>query len=160
MAGIDPIMIMLVVISFGVGFAIWYFREDLFTKRTRKTITEAQIEERLVQIRQLARSSHFRDASLLMWDTFRIGARDFIGVTRAPAQTARDLGMAVMTRTGGAIDPQSLNSIVTVFEKARYSNVPMTITEFNDALSGLHSFLQVATSMAPQVGGEEIPEEV
>lgn len=156
---INPLLIILIVVSFGVGFAVWYFREDIFKKRARKTITEAQIEERLVQIRQLARQQNFREASLLMWDTFRIGARDFIGVTRAPAQTARDLGMAVMTRTGGGIDPQSLNSIVTVFEKARYSNVPMTITEFNDALSGLHTFLQVATAMAPQVTTEVVEEE-
>ncbi|MFW9915363.1 MAG: DUF4129 domain-containing protein [Candidatus Thorarchaeota archaeon] len=151
---IDPLLIILVVGGFGIGFAVWYFRESLMPQRARKTITEAQIEERLVQIRQLARQQNFRDASLLMWDTFRIGARDFLGVQRAPAQTARDMGMAVMTRSGGGLDPQSLNNIVSVFEKARYSNVPMTITEFNDALSGLHTFLQIATAMAIEAAGE------
>ncbi|MHA2272928.1 MAG: DUF4129 domain-containing protein [Candidatus Hodarchaeales archaeon] len=151
---IDPLLIILVVGGFGIGFAVWYFRESIMPQKARKTITEAQIEERLVQIRQLARQQNFRDASLLMWDTFRIGARDFLGVQRAPAQTARDMGMAVMTRSGGGLDPQSLNNIVSVFEKARYSNVPMTITEFNDALSGLHTFLQIATAMAVAAAGE------
>jgi hypothetical protein len=68
--------------------------------------------------------------------------------------------MAVMTRSAGALDPQSLNNIVSVFEKARYSNVPMTITEFNDALSGLHTFLQVATAMAIEAAGVGAEQEV
>ncbi|MFQ5977671.1 MAG: DUF4129 domain-containing protein [Candidatus Heimdallarchaeota archaeon] len=157
---IDPLLIIAIVGAFGIGFAVWYFRESIIPQKARKTITEAQIEERLVQIRQLARQQNFRDASLLMWDTFRIGARDFLGVQRGPAQTARDLGMAVMTRSAGALDPQSLNNIVSVFEKARYSNVPMTITEFNDALSGLHTFLQVATAMAIEAAGVGAEQEV
>jgi hypothetical protein len=32
----------------------------------------------------------------------------------------------------------------------------MTITEFNDALSGLHTFLQIATAMAVQAAGESV----
>lgn len=156
---INSLLIALIAVSFAIGFAIWYFRESILPQKVRKTITEAQIEERLVQIRQLARQQNFREASLLMWDTFRIGARDFLGVQRGPSQTARDLGMNVMTNTGGAIDPQSLNNIVTVFEKARYSNVPMTITEFNDGLSGLHTFLQVATAMVATATGEAAEEE-
>jgi len=37
--------------------------------------------------------------------------------------------------------------MIVAFEKARYGETPLTNQEFKDGLSGLHQFLQMATSL-------------
>lgn len=132
-----------------VGFLIFYFRrqiiEALGVGGVKKTIIEQEIEQRLVQIRQLARQQMFREASVLMWQTMTLASEGFLGVTRAPNESARQLGVKLMNR--GDLDPSAINSIVIAFEKARYGQTPLTTQEFKDGLSGLHQFLQTATSV-------------
>ncbi|MHA1972393.1 MAG: DUF4129 domain-containing protein [Candidatus Hodarchaeales archaeon] len=139
-----PIVGVLIII----GFLIFYFREQIIEKigigTVKKTIMEQEIEQRLVQIRQLARQQMFREAAVLMWQTMTLASEGFLGVSRAPNESARQLGVKLMNR--GDIDPSAINAIVIAFEKARYGQTPLTNQEFKDGLSGLHQFLQTATS--------------
>ena len=131
------------------AFLLYYFREQIIERLgvggVKKTIIEQEIEQRLVQIRQLARQQMFREASILMWQTMTLASEGFLGVGRAPNESARQLGVKLMNR--GDIDPAAINSIVMAFEKARYGQTPLTTQEFKDGLSGLHQFLQMATSV-------------
>ncbi|MFX0170457.1 MAG: DUF4129 domain-containing protein [Candidatus Hodarchaeota archaeon] len=146
-----PVSILAVFII--IGFLAYYFRDQLrnVLKDTlgiggpSKTILEQEIEQRLVQIRQLARQQMFREASVLMWQTMTLASEGFLGVGRAPNESARQLGVKLMNR--GDLDPSAINAIVMAFEKARYGQTPLTTQEFKDGLSGLHQFLQLATSI-------------
>jgi len=51
----------------------------------------------------------------------------------------------------GDIDPSAVNAMIVAFEKARYGETPLTNQEFKDGLSGLHQFLQMATSLGESV---------
>lgn len=143
-----------------IGFLAYYFRDQVrdLLKDTlgiggpSKTILEQEIEQRLVQIRQLARQQMFREASVLMWQTMTLASEGFLGVGRAPNESARQLGVKLMNR--GDLDPSAINAIVMAFEKARYGQTPLTTQEFKDGLSGLHQFLQLATSIG-EVATEE-----
>ena len=143
----------LVVLGIGVmviiGFLLYYFREQIIDTlgigAAKKTVIEQEIEQRLVQIRQLARQQMFREASILMWQTMTLASEGFLGIGRSPNETARQLGVKLMNR--GDLDPSAINSIIMVFEKARYGQTPLTTQEFKDGLSGLHQFLQTATSI-------------
>ncbi|MFX0014683.1 MAG: DUF4129 domain-containing protein [Promethearchaeota archaeon] len=141
-----PILILGALII--AGFLLFYFREQIVEALgvggVKKTITEQEIEQRLVQIRQLARQQMFREASVLMWQTMTLASESFLGVGRSPNESARQLGVKLMNR--GDIDPSAINAIVMAFEKARYGQAPLTTQEFKDGLSGLHQFLQTATS--------------
>ncbi len=132
-----------------IGFLIVYFRKQILERlgvgAVKKTIMEQEIEQRLVQIRQLARQQMFREASILMWQTMTLASEGFLGVSRQPNESARQLGVKLMNR--GDIDPSAINAIVIAFEKARYGQTPLTTQEFKDGLSGLHQFLQTATSV-------------
>ncbi|NHJ00692.1 MAG: hypothetical protein EAX86_01065 [Candidatus Heimdallarchaeota archaeon] len=133
-----------------VGFLLFYFRQQIIDalgiSSAKKTILEQEIEQRLVQIRQLARQQMFREAAVLMWQTMTLASEGFLGVGRAPNESARQLGVKLMNR--GDLDPSAINAIVIAFEKARYGlNTPLTTQEFKDGLSGLHQFLQAATSV-------------
>ena len=140
-----------------VGFLLFYFREQIIEAvgvgGVKKTILEQEIEQRLVQIRQLARQQMFREASVLMWQTMTLASEGFLGVGRAPNESARQLGVKLMNR--GDIDPSAINAIVMAFEKARYGQTPLTTQEFKDGLSGLHQFLQTATSAGIPESAEE-----
>ena len=131
------------------AFLLYYFRnqiiEALGVGGVKKTIIEQEIEQRLVQIRQLHRQQMFREASVLMWQTMILASEGFLGVSRAPNESARQLGVKLMNR--GDLDPGAINAIVMAFEKARYGQTPLTTQEFKDGLSGLHQFLQMATSV-------------
>ena len=132
------------------GVVLFYFFRDrikdaLGFTAAKKTILEQEIEQRLVQIRQLARQQMFKDASILMWQTMTLVAEGFLGVGRAPNESARQLGVKLMNR--GDLDPSAINAIIVAFEKARYGQTPLTNQEFKDGLSGLHQFLQMATSI-------------
>ncbi len=142
---------MLVVLGLVIaGILIFYFLRDrimnaLGFTAAKKTILEQEIEQRLVQIRQLARQQMFKDASVLMWQTMTLASEGFLGVGRAPNESARQLGVKLMNR--GDLDPSAINAIIVAFEKARYGQTPLTNQEFKDGLSGLHQFLQMATSI-------------
>jgi len=140
-----------------VGFLLFYFRKQIIEAvgvgGVKKTILEQEIEQRLVQIRQLARQQMFREASVLMWQTMTLASEGFLGVGRAPNESARQLGVKLMNR--GDIDPSAINAIVMAFEKARYGQTPLTTQEFKDGLSGLHQFLQTATSAGIPESAEE-----
>ncbi len=131
------------------AFLLYYFREQIIEALgvggVKKTIIEQEIEQRLVQIRQLHRQQMFREASILMWQTMILASEGFLGVGRAPNESARQLGVKLMNR--GDLDPGAINAIVMAFEKARYGQTPLTTQEFKDGLSGLHQFLQMATSV-------------
>lgn len=141
-----PILILGALIV--AGFLLFYFRQQIIEAigvgGVKKTILEQEIEQRLVQIRQLARQQMFREASILMWQTMTLASEGFLGVGRAPNESARQLGVKLMNR--GDLDPSAINAIVMAFEKARYGQTPLTTQEFKDGLSGLHQFLQTATS--------------
>ncbi len=128
---------------------VYYFRERIIDAlgitAAKKTILEQEIEQRLVQIRQLARQQMFKDAAILMWQTMTLASEGFLGVGRAPNESARQLGVKLMNR--GDLDPGAINAIIIAFEKARYGQTPLTNQEFKDGLSGLHQFLQMATSL-------------
>lgn len=144
-----PIVILFIGVLVIVGFLIVYFRKQILERlgvgAVKKTIMEQEIEQRLVQIRQLARQQMFREASILMWQTMTLASEGFLGVSRQPNESARQLGVKLMNR--GDIDPSAINAIVIAFEKARYGQTPLTTQEFKDGLSGLHQFLQTATSV-------------
>ncbi|MHA2166099.1 MAG: hypothetical protein ACXAC6_08765 [Candidatus Hodarchaeales archaeon] len=143
----------LYLLAFGVliivGFLIVYFRrqiaDTLGIGAAKKTILEQEIEQRLVQIRQLYRQENFKAAAVLMWQTMTLASEGFLGVGRAPNESARQLGVKLMNR--GDIDPSAVNAMIVAFEKARYGETPLTNQEFKDGLSGLHQFLQMATSL-------------
>ena len=143
----------LYIIAFGVliivGFLIYYFRLQIFDTlgfgAAKKTILEQEIEQRLVQIRQLYRQENFKAAAILMWQTMTLASEGFLGEGRAPNESARQLGVKLMNR--GDIDPSAINAMIVAFEKARYGQTPLTNQEFKDGLSGLHQFLQMATSL-------------
>lgn len=141
------------IFAFGVliivGFLIYYFRQQIVDTlgigAAKKTIIEQEIEQRLVQIRQLYRQENFKAAAVLMWQTMTLASEGFLGVGRAPNESARQLGVKLMNR--GDIDPSAVNAMIVAFEKARYGETPLTNQEFKDGLSGLHQFLQMATSL-------------
>ncbi|MHA2275532.1 MAG: hypothetical protein ACXAC2_07185 [Candidatus Kariarchaeaceae archaeon] len=143
----------LYILAFGVliivGFLIYYFRQQIVDTlgigAAKKTILEQEIEQRLVQIRQLYRQENFKAAAVLMWQTMTLASEGFLGVGRAPNESARQLGVKLMNR--GDIDPSAVNAMIVAFEKARYGETPLTNQEFKDGLSGLHQFLQMATSL-------------
>jgi hypothetical protein len=143
----------LYLLAFGVliivGFLIYYFRQQIVDTlgigAAKKTILEQEIEQRLVQIRQLYRQENFKAAAVLMWQTMTLASEGFLGVGRAPNESARQLGVKLMNR--GDIDPSAVNAMIVAFEKARYGETPLTNQEFKDGLSGLHQFLQMATSL-------------
>ena len=147
----------LYLLAFGVliivGFLIFYFRQQIVDTlgigAAKKTILEQEIEQRLVQIRQLYRQENFKAAAVLMWQTMTLASEGFLGVGRAPNESARQLGVKLMNR--GDIDPSAVNAMIVAFEKARYGETPLTNQEFKDGLSGLHQFLQMATSLGESV---------
>ena len=147
----------LYLLAFGVliivGFLIFYFRQQIVDTlgigAAKKTIIEQEIEQRLVQIRQLYRQENFKAAAVLMWQTMTLASEGFLGVGRAPNESARQLGVKLMNR--GDIDPSAVNAMIVAFEKARYGETPLTNQEFKDGLSGLHQFLQMATSLGESV---------
>ncbi len=149
-AQIGPELYILAFVVLIVASAlVYYFRERIIDAlgitAAKKTILEQEIEQRLVQIRQLARQQMFKDAAVLMWQTMTLASEGFLGVGRAPNESARQLGVKLMNR--GDLDPSAINAIIIAFEKARYGQTPLTNQEFKDGLSGLHQFLQMATSI-------------
>ena len=139
-----------------IGFLIFYFRDyiPIFQKGIKKTEVDAEIEGLLDNIRKLAREHQYNKAGLLIWNTFSVAAMGFLGITRQPSQTAKAFGFSMLAYDD--ITQETVEPVIGLFEKARYSNSEVTLQEFNLGLTGLHRFLKVANNIASrsQMGGE------
>lgn len=142
-----------------IGFLIFYFRDYIpfFQKGIKKTEVDAEIEGLLDNIRKLAREHQYNKAGLLIWNTFSVAAMGFLGVTRQPAQTARAFGFSMLAYDD--ITQETVEPVIQLFEKARYSNSEVSLQEFNLGLTGLHRFLKVANNIASRDQTESGDEE-
>jgi len=55
----------------------------------------------------------------------------FSGLTRAPNETTREFAIMVIKKEG--LNPQLVNGLTQLFEKARYSNKPLSKDDYNKA---------------------------
>ena len=153
MQSILPQLIIVAFVAGIIGFLIFYFRDyiPIFQKGIKKTEIDSQIESLLDNIRLLAREHQYNKAGLLVWNTFSVAATGFLGVNRQPAQTARAFAFTMMSYD--EITPETVEPVVNLFEKARYSNSEVSLQEFNLGLTGLHRFLKIANNIASRTQG-------
>ena len=132
-----------------VGFLLYWYRDYLPIggrgSRT-KTDVDAEIEELLDKIRQLARSHDYQKASLNVWAAFKVSASGFLGMEREPNQTARQFGISLMQFDG--ITQETVEPLYGLFEAARYGRDTISLQKFNAGLTGLHRFLQIAKQIS------------
>ena len=142
-----------------IGFLIFYFRDyiPIFQKGIKKTEVDSEIEGLLDNIRKLAREHQYNKAGLLVWNTFSVAAGGFLGVNRQPSQTARAFAFSMMTYD--EVTQETVEPVVELFEKARYSNSEISLQEFNLGLTGLHRFLKIANNIASRTESSEQGEE-
>ena len=147
------LLIIIGVIAVVVGFLIFYFRDYIgfLNKGVKKTEVDSQIEALLDNIRQLARSHEYNKAGLLIWNTFSVAAGGFLGMERAPSQTARAFALSMMSYDG--ITQETVTPVYELFEKSRYSSEEISLQEFNSGLTGLHRYLQVANQLSSEMTG-------
>lgn len=152
-------IIIVAILAGIIGFLIFYFRDyiPIFQKGIKKTEVDAQIEGLLDNIRLLAREHQYNKAGLLVWNTFSVAATGFLGLNRQPAQTARAYAFSMMTYD--EITQETVEPVVDLFEKARYSNSEVSLQEFNLGLTGLHRFLKIANNIASRTQGGQGEEE-
>lgn len=136
------------LVSFVVVFLLYYYRDYLPIGKTqrRKTDVDAEIEELLDRIRQLARSHEYQKASLNVWKAFNVASEGFLGMGREPNQTARQFGISLMQFDG--ITQETVEPLYSLFEAARYGRDAVSLQQFNAGLTGLHRFLQIAKQIS------------
>ncbi|MFW9927858.1 MAG: DUF4129 domain-containing protein [Candidatus Thorarchaeota archaeon] len=158
-----PLFIIFGIVFVVIGFLLYYYRDYLpigSSQKRKKTNTDAEIEELLDKIRQLARSHDYQKASLTVWQAFNSAAEGFLGLEREPNQTARQFGITLMQFDG--VTQETVEPLYTLFEQARYGRDPISLQKFNEGLTGLHRFIQIAKQisiiMMKGRKGEEQPE--
>ena len=150
MDGTVPFFIIVGIIGLVIGFLIYYYRDYLpINKKKGKSTTDAEIEELLDKVRQLARAHDYQKASLLIWQTFNVAAEGYLFIRREPNQTARQFGLSLMAYDG--ITQETVEPLYTLFETSRYSRDQVTLQQFNAGLTGLHRFLQIANQINNQL---------
>ncbi|MFW9992713.1 MAG: hypothetical protein ACFFD4_11755 [Candidatus Odinarchaeota archaeon] len=139
-------LVLAVVIAAGViGFLIYYYRDYIFKRGPKKLFFEQQIDELLASIRQKSRQQQFKAAAYDVWRTFNLASYGYLDITRNENQTARQFGMSFLQFD--SIDPETVMSVIELFEHARYGESQITQAEFNKGLNGLHQFLQAAQNI-------------
>lgn len=148
MQGNEGLFIIFGLISFVVVFLLYYYRDYLPIGKVtrRKTDVDAEIEELLDRIRQLARSHEYQKASLNVWKAFNVASEGFLGMGREPNQTARQFGLSLMEYDG--ITQETVEPLYNLFEAARYGRDAVSLQQFNAGLTGLHRFLQIAKQIS------------
>ena len=157
-AQIGPGIVLLAIIIFIVAAVAYYYRDslrELYQERfgiPQKTVIQQQIENDVVRMRLLAREQNFKDATIVMWQTLQKAALGHLGIRRAPTQTPRQFIVQLISADPSATN---LRSVVTLYERARYSDLPISGHEFNQALAAFHQFLtNIATTTAAAATSE------
>ncbi len=140
------VLIFIVLGAAAIGFILYRYRDVIQEritgqKRRTKSEIERQIEENIRQIQLLKQQQNYRDGAILIWKTLGLIAYGNLGIRRSPAQTARQFAVVLTSQTRS--DPRAIIDLVKLYEKARYSDIPITDKEFEAGISGLVTFYRV-----------------
>ncbi len=157
-AQVGPGLVLLAIIIFIISAVAYYYRDtirQLYEERfgvPKKTIVQQQIENEIVKMRKLCREQNFKEASIVMWQTLQKAAMGYLGLRRNPTQTARQFTVQLISSHPTAAN---LKPVVTLYERARYSDLPISKQEFDQANTAFTRFLtSIAASSTTAASAE------
>lgn len=124
------LLVIIVLAVIGVIFIICLARK-MGPKEEAKAVTPLDLKVRLSELKDLVDAGKFNDAVKYLYTMFTDTVTQYSGLTRAPNETTREFAVMVIKKEG--LNPQLVNGLTQLFERARYSNETMDKEDYNKA---------------------------
>lgn len=151
---VDTILIVSGIAAIIIGVVVYYFRIRLRLRPRPEepiTISTRDIEEKMLQIRELGTARKYREGLIEAWRAFSMHAARSYRAPRKVSQSPREY-FAMFTQKAG-IAPRSplgraLLDLLHGFEHARYGRSEVTSEEFEKAYKSLVEIMKVSGEKA------------
>jgi len=104
---------------------------DLFQRRQRRKVVDGMLNELTDEIKRLGAEGKYRRAILLVWEGVERVSREILQAPRSFNQTAKEFAAYLSTVT--IVDRDTLLTLATTFQAARYGKDDPTRDQFDDA---------------------------
>nr|MDO8082735.1 transglutaminase domain-containing protein [Candidatus Freyarchaeota archaeon] len=100
-------------------------------KEEKKAVTPMNLQARIAELKDLVGGGKFNDAVKYLYGMFADTVNQYSGIVRAPNETTREFAVMVIKKEG--LNPQLVNGLTQLFEKARYSSQTLEKEDYNKA---------------------------
>ena len=126
-----PWLLVVIVLAIVAVICVIYLARRMSSKEEELTVTPLDLKSRIVELKDLVDAGKFNDAVKLLYGMFTDTISQFSGLTRAPNETTREFAIMVIKKEG--LNPQLVNGLTQLFERARYSNKLLSKDDYNKA---------------------------
>ena len=126
-----PWLLIVIVLAIVAVICVIYLARRMSSKEEELTVTPLDLKSRIIELKDLVDAGKFNDAVKLLYGMFTDTISQFSGLTRAPNETTREFAVMVIKKEG--LNPQLVNGLTQLFERARYSNKPLSKDDYNKA---------------------------
>ncbi|MCH8907327.1 MAG: DUF4129 domain-containing protein [Candidatus Heimdallarchaeota archaeon] len=130
-----------IIIGFilNLGLLTLYYQRhnirEIFAKRARARRVRGTLRELTDEIKRLGAEGEYKKAVMLTWEALERVAREIIQAPRAFNQTAREFAAYLSTVT--IVDRETLLTLSSTYEMAKYGKDPPTHDDWDDAVTAL-----------------------
>ena len=141
----------------GLVLLILYYQrhniKDLLERSARKKKVQGTLRELTDEIKRLGEEGKYKQAILLTWEALERVSREIIQTPRRPNQSAREFAAYLSTIT--IVEQETLFTLSSAFEIARYGKDNPTRDDWNDAVKSLMIIVQTIIESGASMAYDE-----
>lgn len=126
-----PWLVIVIVLAVVAVFCVIYLAIRMRPEEEKKVIAPMDLKARIAELKELVEAGKFNDAVKYLYGMFADTVTQYSGVVRAPNETTREFAVMVIKKEG--LNPQLVNGLTQLFEKARYSGQTLDKEDYNRA---------------------------
>ncbi len=126
-----PLLLIVIVLAIVAVICVIYLARRMGPKEEEKFVTPLDLKTRIAELKDLVDAGKFNDAVKYLYSMFTDTINQFSGLMRAPNETTREFAVMVIKKEG--LNPQLVNGLTQLFERARYSDQTLAKEDYNKA---------------------------
>jgi transglutaminase-like putative cysteine protease len=126
-----PWLVVVIVLAIVAVICVIYFAMRLRPEEEERIVTPVNLQARIAELKGLVGGGKFNDAVKYLYGMFADTVNQYSGIVRAPNETTREFAVMVIKKEG--LNPQLVNGLTQLFEKARYSGQTLDKEDYNKA---------------------------
>lgn len=126
-----PLLLIVIVLAIVGVICVICLARRMGTTEEVKVVKPVDLKARIAELKDLVNAGKFNDAVKYLYNMFADTVNQYSGITRAPNETIREFAVMVIKKEG--LNPQLVNGLTQLFERARYSDQVMDKEDYNRA---------------------------
>ena len=124
-------LVVVIVLAVVAVICVIYLAMRFRPEEEQRVATPMNLQARIAELKELVGSGKFNDAVKYLYGMFADTVTQYSGIARAANETTREFAVMVIKKEG--LNPQLVNGLTQLFEKARYGGQTLEKEDYNKA---------------------------